>query len=78
MAAEILPTLSPKFNNPAANALSVTVKFNQLKKVRSLAKKTLGSTLVGRAIRLPAVRWSRGCVDMVEELSKGLEVDSLK
>lgn len=32
--------------------------------VRSLAKKTLGSTRTGRAMRLPAVRWSRGWVDM--------------
>ena len=31
----------------------MTVKFSQLRKVRSLAKKTLGSTRVGRAMRLP-------------------------
>jgi hypothetical protein len=31
------------------------VKFSHDRKVRSLAKKTLGSTRVGRAIRLPVV-----------------------
>ena len=31
----------------------MTVKLSQLRKVRSLAKKTLGSTRVGRAMRLP-------------------------
>ena len=30
----------------------MTVKFSQERKVRSLAKKTLGSTRVGRAMRL--------------------------
>jgi hypothetical protein len=49
------PTLSPKFNNPIANPPSTTVKFNQDKKVRSFAKKTLGSTRTGSAIRLPEV-----------------------
>lgn len=29
------------------------MKFSQLRKVRSLAKKTLGSTRVGRAMRFP-------------------------
>lgn len=33
----------------------MTVKFSQERKVRSLAKKTLGSTRVGRAIRFPGV-----------------------
>ena len=36
-----------------ARAPRMTVKFSHDKKVRSLAKKTLGSTRVGRAIRLP-------------------------
>lgn len=31
----------------------MTVKLSHERKVRSLAKKTLGSTRVGRAIRLP-------------------------
>lgn len=31
----------------------MTVKFSHERKVRSFAKKTLGSTRVGRAIRLP-------------------------
>lgn len=39
----------------------MTVKFSQERKVRSLAKKTLGSTRVGRAMRLPVWReWSAG------------------
>lgn len=33
----------------------MTVKFSQERKVRSLAKKTLGSTRVGRAMRLPVI-----------------------
>lgn len=51
--AEILPTLSPKFNKPMANEPKITVKFNHDKKVLSFAKKTFGSTLVGKAILLP-------------------------
>lgn len=51
--AEILPTLSPKFNKPIANEPKMTVKFNHDKKVLSFAKKTFGSTLVGNAILLP-------------------------
>src|SRR3569833_2514858 len=39
---------------PMARAPRITVKLSHDKKVRSLAKKTLGSTRVGRAIRLPA------------------------
>ena len=34
----------------------MTVKLSQERKVRSLAKKTLGSTRVGSAMRLPAGR----------------------
>lgn len=52
-AAEILPMRSPKLSNPTARPPRMTVKFNQERNVRSLAKKTLGSTRVGRAIRLP-------------------------
>ena len=33
----------------------MTVKFSHERKVRSFAKKTLGSTRVGRAIRLPGI-----------------------
>ena len=33
----------------------MTVKFSHERKVRSFAKKTLGSTLVGSAIRLPGI-----------------------
>lgn len=51
--AEILPTLSPKLSKPIARDPRITVKFNHDKKVLSLAKKTLGSTLVGKAILFP-------------------------
>ena len=34
----------------------MTVKLSHERKVRSLAKKTLGSTRVGRAMRLPGVK----------------------
>lgn len=50
--ASTLPTESPKFNNPTPKEPKITVKFNHDKKVRSLAKKTLGSTRAGNAIRL--------------------------
>jgi hypothetical protein len=50
---EMKAGLSPKFNMPMARAPRMTVKFSHDRKVRSLAKKTLGSTRVGRAIRLP-------------------------
>lgn len=43
------------------------VKFSQERNVRSLAKKTLGSTRVGRAIRLP--------VDLVSMLLKMVDHD---
>ena len=52
-AAEIRPIRSPKFSRPTARPPRMTVKFSQERKVRSLAKKTLGSTRVGRATRLP-------------------------
>jgi len=51
--AEILPTPSPKLSRPMARPPRMTVKLSQERKVRSLAKKTLGSTRVGRAMRLP-------------------------
>jgi len=66
IAALIFPTLSPKFNNPTASPPRTTVKCNHDKNVRSLAKETLGSTRTGRAMRLVAVLWSRGCVDIVK------------
>ena len=37
-----------------------TVKLSHERKVRSLAKKTLGSTRVGRAMRFPVVGEERG------------------
>jgi len=44
---------SPKFSMPIARAPRITVKFIHDRKVRSLAKNTLGSTRVGSAILLP-------------------------
>ena len=43
----------------------MTVKLSQERKVRSFAKNTLGSTLVGRAIRFPGALWSKGWEDML-------------
>ena len=63
-AALILPTLSPKFNNPTPRPPSITVKFNHDRNVRSLAKNTLGSTLVGNAIFFPGVFCNNGADDM--------------
>jgi len=51
--ADMKAGLSPKFNMPTARAPRMTVKLSQERNVRSLAKKTLGSTRVGRAMRLP-------------------------
>lgn len=51
--AEIKAGRSPKFSIPIASAPRMTVKLSHERKVRSLAKKTLGSTRVGRAMRLP-------------------------
>jgi len=48
------PTLSPKLRSPTASPPRMTVKLSHDKKVRSLAKNTLGSTRVGRAMRLPS------------------------
>jgi hypothetical protein len=52
-AAEMRPTESPKLSRPTARPPRMTVKLSQERNVRSLAKKTFGSTRVGRAIRLP-------------------------
>jgi hypothetical protein len=49
----IFPILSPKLSRPIARPPRMTVKFSHERKVRSFAKKTLGSTRVGRAMRLP-------------------------
>lgn len=51
--AEMKDTRSPKLSMPMARAPRMTVKLSHERNVRSLAKKTLGSTRVGRAIRLP-------------------------
>jgi hypothetical protein len=49
----ILPILSPKLRRPIASPPRMTVKLSHERKVRSFAKNTLGSTRVGRAMRLP-------------------------
>lgn len=51
--AEMKAGLSPKFSMPIASAPITTPKLSHDRKVRSFAKKTLGSTRVGKAIRLP-------------------------
>lgn len=51
----IFPILSPKLRRPIARPPRMTVKLSHERKVRSLAKKTLGSTRVGSAMRLPRV-----------------------
>ena len=51
--ADVLPMLSLKFKRPTARPPSRTVKLSHERNVRSLAKKTLGSTRVGRAMRFP-------------------------
>ena len=55
----------PKLSRPIERPPRMTVKLSQERKVRSLAKKTLGSTRVGSAMRLPGAVWRRGCDDMV-------------
>lgn len=52
-AAEMRPMRSPKLSKPTARPPRMTVKFSHERNVRSLAKKTFGSTRVGRAMRLP-------------------------
>lgn len=54
--ADMRPTRSPKLRRPMARPPRMTVKLSHERKVRSLAKKTLGSTRVGRAILLPVCR----------------------
>jgi hypothetical protein len=61
--AEIRPTESPKLRRPIASPPRMTVKFSHDKKVRSLAKKTLGSTRVGSAILLPKTGQFGRCCD---------------
>ena len=51
---------SPKLSMPIASAPRITVKLSHERKVRSLAKKTLGSTRVGSAMRLPVRRKGLG------------------
>jgi hypothetical protein len=53
IAALIWPMRSPKLRRPTARPPRMMVKLSHERKVRSLAKKTLGSTRVGRAMRLP-------------------------
>lgn len=53
--AQIKPVVSrEKLSRPMDNEPSRTAKLSQERKVRSLAKKTFGSTRVGRAMRFPA------------------------
>ena len=40
------------------------MKWSHDKNVLSFANETLGSTLIGRAMRFDAVRWRRGWVDI--------------
>ena len=56
--------MSPKFKSPTARPPSTTVKCSQERNVRSFAKETFGSTRTGSAMRLFAVLWSSGWVDM--------------
>lgn len=60
--AEMRPTLSPKLSRPMANPPRMMVKLSQERKVRSLAKKTLGSTRVGREMRFPVKKGKKGGV----------------
>jgi len=67
----IWPTLSPKLSRPTARPPRMMVKLSHDRKVRSLAKKTLGSTRVGRAIRLPdglvrMIHWSMDVTTYLE------------
>lgn len=52
-AALVCPTRSPKLSSPTASPPRMTEKLSHDRNVRSLAKKTLGSTRVGSAMRLP-------------------------
>ena len=55
----------PKLSRPIDSPPRMTVKLSQERNVRSLAKKTLGSTRVGRAMRLPGAVWRRGWEDIL-------------
>lgn len=55
---------SPKFSMPMARAPRTTVKLSHDRNVRSLAKKTFGSTRVGRAMRLPGAVCRSGWLDI--------------
>lgn len=63
--ADMRPTLSPKLRRPMAKPPKMTVKLRYDKKVRSLAKKTFGSTRVGIAMRFPGADWRSGWEDIV-------------
>jgi len=54
----------PKFSMPTARAPRIMEKLSHERKVRSLAKNTLGSMRVGRAILLPGAAWRRGWLDI--------------
>lgn len=61
----------PKFSRPIERPPRMTVKLSQDRKVRSFAKKTLGSTRVGRAMRFPGAVWSRGWDDIMKVYWRG-------
>lgn len=54
--AEIWPMRSEKLRRPTARPPRRTEKLSHERKVRSFAKKTLGSRRGGRAMRLPVVK----------------------
>jgi len=56
--AEMKAGRSPKLSIPIASAPRTTVKLSHDRNVRSLAKKTFGSTRVGSAMRFPAIHTS--------------------
>jgi hypothetical protein len=55
---------------PMARPPRMTVKLSHERKVRSLAKKTFGSTRVGRAMRFPVTELSMGCYTGKETLGR--------
>lgn len=75
--AETRPTESPKLSKPMARPPRMTVKLSHERKVRSLAKKTLGSTRVGRAIRFPASRISKASEEKREGSVMGFRLISI-
>ena len=63
----------PKFRSPIERPDRIIVKFSQERKVRSLAKNTLGSMRVGREIRfVVVVGGRRGAVDIFGRLVGGV------